>query len=290
MGLLRKVRELFASPAEKEELKKPIILGENSSFSLTESFRSLKAALSVSVPRSQGKGLTLLCTSSFPSEGKTTVSVNLAYIFASPRKKVILVDADLRKGSSSAMLGLDGKEGLSDFLSGKTKLEDVIIPTGTAENCFIIPRGSKTPRPYDLLDSYVMKDLLETLKEQFDYVLIDTPPIQIVPDALALAPQADGTFLIARHYVSYENDIKKSVEKLQFFKANILGIVVNGYEAQRNSAEYNSSYKYYRYSYHKHGKYSGGKYNRYYKNYYYSKPNKAEKQEQKEEKPAEEQK
>ena len=228
----RKRNNVYRSVANPQN----IVLTENSSFEFAEALRSLKVSLSVALPkRDDGKGASIMCVSSFSKEGKTTVAINLAVsLSSSPKKKIVLLDADLRKGNASYRLIGDPIPGLTDYLSGSATLEEVLRPVEGYENLYVIPRGSLTVRPYDLLSSNAMKNLLDELNSQFTYTIVDTAPMRMVSDALALAPFVMGTVLVCRHRDSYEGDIKKAVSKLHYFKANVLGLVVNDYVEKKN--------------------------------------------------------
>ena len=115
------------------------------------------------------------------------------------------------------------------------------------KNLFVISCGTHSPKPYELLESEAMKAVNEQLKERFDYVFFDSPPILVVSDAMALAPQMEGTILVTRHMVSYVSDIAKSLSTLKFAKANILGIIVNDYHSKEDKSY--GGYKKYNYKY-----------------------------------------
>ena len=225
------------------------LLNEDTPFDVTEAFRNLKASLSVSVPKKQG-GVSIMLTSAYPEDGKTTVTVNLALMFALSNAKVVLVDADIRKGRVAKYFRHKSAPGLSDYLSGQVSLEEVTHKSKVNENLSFISCGTQSPRPYELLESEEMKNLLEELKSKYDYVIIDTPPILLLSDALVLAPITDGTALVCRHQVSYLSDISRALNTLNFSKANVLGVIVNDYKKLTNGG-YFSNYKNYKYSYYK---------------------------------------
>lgn len=236
----------------KKLTKKPVrfapktsyLLNEDTPFVVTESFRKLKASLSVSIPKKEG-GISIMITSSYPEDGKTTVSVNLALMFAmSSKAKVILVDADIRKGRVSSFFDKNAVEGVSDYLSGQNSLEEVIRKT-QEPNLDYITCGTTSPRPYELLESDVMKELDKKLREKYDYVIYDTSPLLLVSDALAVAPVTDGTVLVCRHLVSYTSDISKTLDTLKFAKVNVLGVVVNDYQKQNGKQSKNGKYSQY---------------------------------------------
>lgn len=223
------------------------LLNEDTPFDVTEAFRNLKAALSVSVPKKDG-GVAIMTTSAYPEDGKTTVTVNLALMFAISDAKVILVDADIRKGRVAKYFKRKSSPGLSDCLSGQNTLDEVIHKSHVNENLSYITCGTHSPKPYELLESSEMKELIQELRKRYDYVIIDTPPVLLISDALALATVTDGTVLVCRHNVSYISDISRALNALEFAKANVLGVVVNDYKAPATGKFYGGYKKYYYYN------------------------------------------
>ena len=228
------------------------LLNEETPFDVTEAFRNLKAALSVSVPKKEG-GVAIMTTSAYPEDGKTTVTANLALMFAQSDAKVVLVDADIRKGRVAKYFHCKSTPGLSDYLSGQNSLDEVIHSSNVNENLSFIACGTHSPKPYELLESEEMKNLLDELRKRYDYVIIDTPPVLLLSDALALATVTDGTVVVCRHQVSYINDIERALETLSFAKANILGVVVNDYKQLATSKGYGGYKKYYYYNSYSYG-------------------------------------
>ena len=222
------------------------LLNEDTPFDVTEAFRNLKAALSVSVPKKDG-GVVIMATSAYPEDGKTTVTANLALMFAQSNAKVILVDADIRKGRVAKYFKRKSAPGLSDYLSGQNTLDEVVHQSHINEHLSYITCGTHSPKPYELLESDEMKNFLNELRSKYDYVIIDTPPVLILSDALAVAPETDGVVLVCRHQVSYISDIERAINTLKFAKINLLGIVVNDYKAPKVSA-YGGYKKYYYYN------------------------------------------
>ena len=223
------------------------LLNDDTPFDVTEAFRNLKAALSVSVPKKDG-GTAIMLTSAYPEDGKTTVTVNLALMFALSDAKVVLVDADIRKGRVAKYFKRKSSPGLSDCLSGQNTLDEVIHQSHLNENLSYITCGTHSPKPYELLESNEMKELLQELRRRYDFVIIDTPPVLLISDALALATITDGTALVCRHNVSYISDISRALNSLEFAKANILGVIVNDYKAPATGKFYGGYKKYYYYN------------------------------------------
>lgn len=228
--------------------RKTYLLSEQSPFNLTEAFRNLKMSLSVSIPkRHDSVGSSFLCCSSYPMEGKTMTATNIALMFAQQSNvKVVLVDTDLRAGRIGNYFKMCHTPGLSDYLSGQATLDEILKPCKGTPNLYIITRGTQTARPYELLSDDVMKRLNDELKARFSYVFYDSAPLRVVPDALAVAAIADGTFLVVRHQFSYQSDIRQANESLQFVKASVLGIVVNDYKPEKYKKQ-NSRSAYYSY-------------------------------------------
>ena len=257
MNLLTKIaeknrdqrREKQAKDAPRASKRKEYLLNEKTAFDVTEAFRNLKASISVSVPKKNKRGVAMMVTSSYPEEGKTMVTANLSLMFALSNAKVLLIDADIRKGRVAKFFNRKSSPGLSDYLSGQVALEDVLVQSKDNENFYVITCGTHSPKPYELLESEAMTEMLEKLKDSFDYIIFDTPPVLVVPDALALAPLLDGTVLVCRHQTSYISDIAKTLNTLKFAKANVLGCVVNDFKAPKGKMYGNKSYSYYRYAY-----------------------------------------
>ena len=259
MGIISK---LFPRRRDKKHSRKPhlstraeYLLDENTPFNVTEGFRNLKAAISVSVPKKEG-GVVIMTTSAYPEDGKTTVTANLALMFALSDTKVILVDADIRKGRIAKYFKRKSSPGLSDYLSGQNTLEEVVHHSHVHKNLSYITCGTHSPKPYELLESDEMKNLLSELRKEYDYVIIDTPPVLLLSDALAIAPITDGVALVCRHQVSYISDIARAINTVKFARANVLGVIVNDYKAANRGtygkygySHYGKKYYYYSYAY-----------------------------------------
>jgi len=212
---------------KKVQHRREYLLNKSTPFNILEAFRNLKATLSVSIPGQKGMGRAIAFTSSYPEDGKTTVTTNLALMFAVSETKVVLIDADIRKGRVAKYFRAKSTPGLSDYLSGLATIEEIVRPSNVNPNLFYIACGTHSPKPYELLESEKMQTLIDELKKQFNYVVIDTPPVLLVSDALAVASKTDGTVVVCRQNLSYISDVQRSISSLQFAKANVLGVVVN---------------------------------------------------------------
>ena len=230
------------------EERKTFLLTEETPFDIREGFRNFKASLSVSMPKkANDEGVAILITSSCPREGKTTLAVNLAVTYAISNAKVVIIDADIRKGRVARYFSEKSKKGLSDCLSVQATLEEVTHVSKTNEKLSYITCGTHSPRPYELLESEEMKKLLSRLKTEYDYVIIDTPPLLVVSDALAIVNDVDGVVVACRYQISLVSDIAKTLNTLTFANANVLGTVVNDYKyPERNKGSYGGRYYYYK--------------------------------------------
>lgn len=254
MGMFDKMRQRRREKQNKKTKshRKEYLLNDKTPFDVTEAFRNLKASLSVSMPKTKEGGVAVTVTSSYPEDGKTTITANLALMFAMSDAKVVLVDADIRKGRIAKYFKYKSAPGLSDYLSGQVSLDEVLHNSHVNDNLFFIPCGTHSPKPYELLESEAMNELIKELKQRFDYVVFDTPPILLVSDAIAVASKTEGTVLVCRHLLSYVSDMQKSLSTLEFAKANVLGIVVNDYHAPSGKM-YGGYHKYYHYSKYSYG-------------------------------------
>jgi capsular exopolysaccharide synthesis family protein len=194
----------------------------------SESMRTLRSSILMSDVDAPPKVIHL--TSSCPSEGKSTIAVSLAISAASAGQKVVLVDADLRHPSTSRFFKLDQKRGLVDLLTGAVGLGDAL--TFKSEKLAVIPAGAKSVNPPDLLGSDRMKGLVEQLRQNFDYVVIDTPPVGPVVDSVILAGLADKTIFVVRWASTARELVQTSVQKLSAQK-RVGGVVLNLVVADR---------------------------------------------------------
>ena len=200
--------------------------------SISESFRTLRTNIQFMNMNKELK--CLLVTSSFPGEGKSWVSSNLAITFAQLGQKVLLIDADLRKGRLYKVFETPQKPGLSNYLSkmsaneaGKKENFNEIVKKTVEHNLYFIPSGTFPPNPSELLISSQMKALVEGLEEFFDIVIIDGTPCQLVTDARILARIADSTVVVAEYNKTKKEVLKKTVKSIKNIGGNIAGIVIN---------------------------------------------------------------
>jgi succinoglycan biosynthesis transport protein ExoP len=230
------------SIADQPELAGPIVYAKPKS-EAAESYRALRTSILLSSFGAPPK--VILITSALPQEGKTTVSTNSALVLAQKGGRVLLVDADLRRPGIGKALGIKASAGLSTVLSGVDKIEDAIVPFPQLPDLQILPAGPIPPNPVELLGSSVMKDYLARWRNEYDHIIIDTPPCLSVTDSVVLSVEADRVILVARSGQTPKAALRRSSELLTQVNARVMGIVLNAFNMR--SAEgyyYNYGSKY----------------------------------------------
>lgn len=186
---------------------------------------------------------TISITSCFPNEGKSSVSRNLAINSAKAGKKVLLIDADMRKSITMGTVTAEGEVfGLSHLLSGQAELDDVIYSSRNNENLYVIFTGSFPPNPSELLSGERFNKLIQEARKCFDYVIVDTPPLGAVIDAAVISSVCDGAIIVIRANKTSYKDVKAVKTQLEKANCKILGTVLNGAES-KGSSYYNEYYK-----------------------------------------------
>ncbi|OLS41107.1 CpsD/CapB family tyrosine-protein kinase [Bacillus sp. MRMR6] len=180
---------------------------------------------------------TLMVTSAGPAEGKSTTVANLAVVFAQLGKKVLLIDADLRKPTVHRTFGVNNLFGFTTVLTKQATLEKTVLET-EEENLFILTSGPVPPNPAELLSSKSMEQLVVEAKEHFDYVIFDTPPLLAVADPQILANKCDGSILVVYSGKTEIDQAKKAKELLSNAKSKLLGVVLNHKEIKNNDYYY----------------------------------------------------
>ena len=210
---------------------------------VSEAYRTLRTNLQFSKVEKRLKSI--LVTSAGPKEGKSTTAANLAITMAQVGNSVALIDADLRRPILHASFGMDKDEGLTNYLAGSLKYEQ-LLRTTVIDNLKIITSGVLPPNPSELLATAKMENLLKKLQEEFDIVIIDSPPVIAVTDASILSTRVDGTLLVVYAGQTERDAIKRAITMLTSISTRLLGIVLNGFDVQ---GIYGSYYYYYYHHY-----------------------------------------
>ena len=179
----------------------------------------------------------IVVTSSIPNEGKTTIATNLAQALASGGKSVLIVEGDMRRRSLASTLGTHARNGIYAVLSGQVELDDAVVRTST-RNVWFLDSEPHIPNPVDILSSKRFRSFIERLKDEYDYVVLDTPPLSAFIDAAVLGSIADGTLLVVRRNFVRREEVLSSYEQLKKAEANVLGTVLNYCEDKKSEYYY----------------------------------------------------
>lgn len=222
----------YYNPKKQEKAEKqktPVVVGSDISFAAAEAYKLLRTKLQFSFA-DEGQCHIIGVSSALTGEGKSLSAVNLAHSLSQLNKKVLLIDADMRRPSVFAKLPVQKMPGLSNFLTGQNDLSSLIQPCGLPgeERAFaVISSGRIPPNPMELLSSPRMAKFLEVLREHYDYVIVDLPPVGEVGDALAVAKSIDGFLLVVRQHHCNRPALKDVVRQFDFVDSRILGLVYN---------------------------------------------------------------
>lgn len=243
MRLFDKKRRHKQFVSGNSEIKKT--LHKNLEFTATEQYKLIRANLDFTLPENE-KCPVIGVTSSMRGEGKSTTAVNLSYVFAEKGSKVLLIDGDLRIPSIAKKLDIESSPGLADLLRGKgAQISD--FQSHLLENWFVLPSGNIPPNPSELLGSSRMEKILNQLREIFDYIIIDLPPVNIVSDAISISSLISGMIVVIREEYTEKKELERCFRQLKLSNVNILGCVMN--EAKSGNSSYGKykKYKYYKY-------------------------------------------
>lgn len=231
------------------------ILSKKSGFYLQEAYRALRTNVNFALADVEGSKIVMV-TSALQSEGKSLTTLNMAIALGQMDQKVLLIDCDLRRPRMGRLLNLNAPSGLSNVLMNFSLLDEAIV-SSEEHGIDLILAGDIPPNPAELLSSNRMQKLLKRMRENYDYIILDSPPVDLVVDAVALSSQCDGVLFVVRAGQSERGAVIHGMDQLQYAGANVLGFVFNGV-----TSETTAGYGKYRFrKYARNGRYS--KYSRY---------------------------
>lgn len=228
-------------------MKKELIAHRTPKSPIAEAFRTLRTNIQFMNSKKQLK--TILVTSTMPGEGKSWTTANLAITFAQAGKKVVIVDADMRKGRQHNLFNLDNRPGLSNYLSGidetgiieSLDIFKYIKPT-EIQNLYLMPCGNYPPNPSELLASEATINMIDRLQNTFDIIIFDGAPSLIVTDALILSRIVDSTIIVTKYNDSKKDDLLKVKRNIENVGGNIAGVILN--RVPINAKKLNETYYY----------------------------------------------
>lgn len=218
-----------------------MLLSSKTSFATQEAFKTLRTNVIFSLPGNGCKCIGI--TSANRSEGKSLTSLNLALSFAQLGKRVIIIDCDLRIPSIAAKLNIPNNDGLSNYLVGTSNNDSLNIVEFGDPSISVVTAGSIPPDPTSLLSSEAMKKMLGILKNYYDYIILDFPPVSLVTDAVLLSDVVDGYLVVVRQNSSEFSRINETIFQMEFANAKMIGFVYNA----KNLEGLGKQSKYYKY-------------------------------------------
>jgi len=205
----------------------------------TEAYRILRTNIDHADMPTPAKAL--LVTSAHPGEGKTTTALNLAVTWAEIGRRILLVDADVRRPALHGEMGLEKSRGLTEVLRRELKWDDVLKPSGV-QNLSVITSGEPPENPSQILGSKMIEQFVDEVKSYFDIVLFDSPAVLVVTDAAVLSSLVDGVLLVVMAEKTPREAVQRALALLNNVKSNIMGVVLNGLHVGRSDAYYHYRY------------------------------------------------
>ena len=222
------------------------MFGENLNFAATEAYKVLRTNLKFSFP-DDGRGKVIGVTSSVQGEGKSSTACNVAYALAEEQGKVLLLEADLRRPTIASKLGLARRPGLTNLLVNRESGSEVVQQSSHAPHVDVICCGDIPPNPSELLGSQRMAEVIEQLRKEYRYIVVDLPPVTVVSDAVAISKSLDGVVMVVRENVTDRKTLDEAMYQLGLVGLRVLGFVFRN--AEGNNKKYGKSkYRYYDYS------------------------------------------
>ncbi len=226
---------------------KMLLTDKNTPFTVIESYKSIRTNITFSLSTQKRKVIAI--SSANPGEGKSTTAANISIAFAQAENKVLLVDADMRKPVQHKIFRISNMDGLSTLISKMSTLEDS-IKRNVLPNLDVLTAGTCPPNPSELLSSEQFTVLMEKLSAEYDYIIIDTPPVNVVADALVLREVVGGILFVLRYGSTTYNDVDDAMKKVQLADVKAFGFIMNDVKHEHRAGYYYSDkYGYYKYGY-----------------------------------------
>jgi len=239
--------------------KRYTILDPDTPFYVNESYKAMRTNITFALAASTSRNKNVFAVASAnPSEGKSTTAANIAIALSQMDCKVLLVDADLRKPVQHRIFKVNNKLGLTNVLVQMEIFEDC-VKREVIPNLDLLTTGTKPPNPSEILASDYTADVLSGLSQMYDYVIIDTPPVNVVSDAMVISKSIAGILLVLKYGVTTYEDLKEATRKTELSNTSIVGCVLNGIKRRSGSHSYKYKYKYKYKNYYSYGYGSSGK-------------------------------
>ena len=217
------------------------LINDKTVFTVSESYKTMRTNTMFALSPFDKKIISV--TSANAAEGKSTTTANLAISFSQTESKVLLIDADLRKPTQHKLFEVNNKTGLSTVLGKMNAVENSIVK-GVRENLDLMPAGPIPPNPSELLASQQFENMINELAQQYDYVIIDTPPVNVVSDVLVMSKAITGVLFVSMHGETTYDSIESGLQKLEMAEVNVLGFILNNITAAHTGKYYSYKYKY----------------------------------------------
>lgn len=229
------------------------LLSAESDFFVREAYKTLRTNVSFSLTGEE-KCKVVMVTSAMQGEGKSTTAINLAVSYAMTDRKVLIVDCDLRRPKLARLLQMNSRVGLSNLIMNPELKKDAVLASKTP-GLDVLLSGDIPPNPSELLGSPRMQRILAELREDYDFIILDSPPVNMVTDAVVLAPETDGVLVLVRANQTDRGAVIHAMEQLEYAKAKVLGFVLNDVNMEKTHYGY-KMYRYKRYA--RYGRYGYG--------------------------------
>ena len=241
---------------QKSSGARGLLTNANVPFNVVESYKSIRTNILFTIATSEKKIIAV--SSPNPGEGKSTSAANLAIALAQTDSSVLLIDADMRKPVQHKTFKVKNTEGLSTLIIMKSTVSNS-IRSNVISNLDLLPAGPIPPNPSELLASEQFKKLLDVLSSNYDYIIIDTPPINVVSDAMVMKDSISGILLVLRYAITTHEELSACMKQIDLAQANMLGFVMNDVHHNHRSYYYNYKYRYkYKYKDYGYGSYGYG--------------------------------